>query len=81
MVRSGDGVEMILGIKKDPTFGTVIMVGMGGIAAEIYGDRALGFPPLNERLARRMIESLRIWPLLQGYRGRPAVERRRLSRP
>jgi acetyltransferase len=73
MVNVHDGVELILGIKKDPTFGTVMMVGMGGIGAELLGDRSLGFPPLNERLARRMLESLRIWPLLQGYRGRPAA--------
>ena len=49
---------MILGIKKDPVFGTVVMAGMGGTAAELFGDRSLGFPPLNERLARRMLESL-----------------------
>jgi acetyltransferase len=73
MVRAEDGLEMILGVKKDPTFGTVIMAGMGGTAAEIYGDRAIGFPPLNERLARRMLEELRMRPLLQGYRGRPAA--------
>ncbi|MBN2266340.1 MAG: acetate--CoA ligase family protein, partial [Candidatus Aminicenantes bacterium] len=74
MVPTGDGIEMILGIKKDPTFGTVVMAGMGGTAAEIYGDRAIGFPPLNERLARRMLESLRMRPLLQGFRGRPAAD-------
>ena len=73
MVRAGDGIEMILGVKKDPTFGTVVMAGMGGTAAEIYGDRAIGFPPLNERLARRMLDSLRMRPLLSGYRGRPPV--------
>jgi acetyltransferase len=73
MIRTEDGVEMILGIKKDPTFGTVVMAGMGGTAAEIYGDRTIGFPPLNERLARRMLEGLRMRPLLQGYRGGPAA--------
>ena len=73
MVRSDDGIEMILGVKKDPTFGTVVMAGMGGIAAEIYKDRSIGFPPLNERLARRMLDELRMRPLLHGYRGRPAV--------
>jgi acetyltransferase len=72
MVSSKDSVEMILGIKKDNVFGTVIMVGMGGITAELFGDKALGFPPLNERLARHMIESLKIYPLLRGYRGTPA---------
>ena len=70
MIRGADGVELILGIKKDPVFGTVVMVGMGGTTAELFADRSLGFPPLNERLARRMLESLKIWPLLNGYRGR-----------
>ncbi|MGE5425315.1 MAG: GNAT family N-acetyltransferase [Syntrophothermus sp.] len=69
MVSARDAVELILGIKKDPVFGTVIMAGMGGITAELFADRALGFPPLNERLARRMLESLKIYPLLNGYRG------------
>ncbi len=71
MVEADHGVEMILGIKKDPTFGTVLMAGLGGTAAELFGDRALAFPPLNERLVRRMLESLKVWPLLQGWRGRP----------
>lgn len=71
MVEIRDSVELILGIKKDPVFGTVIMVGMGGTEAELIKDRRLEFPPLNERLASRMIESLKIYPLLKGYRGRP----------
>jgi acetyltransferase len=71
MVEIRESVELILGIKKDPVFGTVIMVGMGGTEAELIKDRRLEFPPLNERLASRMIESLKIYPLLKGYRGRP----------
>jgi acetyltransferase len=78
MVRTADGVEMILGIKKDPTFGTVLVAGMGGTAAEIYHDTAIGFPPLNERLARRMLEHLRMRPLLEGFRGKPPVDVSRL---
>jgi acetyltransferase len=74
MMATGEGIELILGSKKDATFGSVIMVGMGGVSAEMYGDFALGLPPLNERLARRMLESLRSWPMLQGYRNRPAVD-------
>ncbi len=69
MAPARDAVELILGIKKDSVFGTVLMVGMGGVTAELFGDKALGFPPLNERLARQMIESLKIYPLLKGYRG------------
>jgi acetyltransferase len=73
MIKAKDGLEMIIGSKKDPTFGAVIMVGSGGITAEILGDRSLCFPPLNERLARRLLEQLKSWPLLQGYRHRPPV--------
>ena len=70
MIQARDSLELILGIKKDPVFGTVILAGMGGVGAELLGDRSLGFPPLNERLAMRMLESLRMWPLFTGYRGR-----------
>ena len=69
MISSKDAVEMILGIKRDRVFGTVIMSGMGGTGAELFNDRQLGFPPLNERLARLMLEKLKIYPLLKGYRG------------
>lgn len=78
MVRMADSVELILGIKRDPVFGTVMLVGAGGVTAELFADRSLGLPPLNERLARRMLEELRIFPLLTGYRGKPAVDMDRL---
>jgi acetyltransferase len=73
MVSAAQGVEMILGARKDPTFGAVLMVGAGGVTAEVLRDRALGLPPLNERLATHLLESLRIWPLLQGFRSRPRM--------
>ncbi len=74
MIEAADSLELILGIKKDPVFGTVVMAGMGGVGAELLADRSLGFPPLNERLAMRMLESLRMWPLLTGYRGRKPID-------
>jgi acetyltransferase len=73
MIASAEGIELIVGAKKDPVFGAVMMVGAGGITAEVLGDRALELPPLNERLAHRMIDSLRMKPLLYGFRGRPAM--------
>ncbi|MEQ8789573.1 MAG: bifunctional acetate--CoA ligase family protein/GNAT family N-acetyltransferase [Pirellulaceae bacterium] len=73
MVASPVGHELIVGAKRDPVFGAVMLVGAGGTAAELFQDRALELPPISERLARRMLESLRSWPLLKGYRGRPAV--------
>lgn len=78
MVTAVHAVELIVGMQRDPVFGPVILVGMGGVAAELFQDRALELPPLNERLARRMLQSLRAWPLLAGYRGRPMVAVERL---
>lgn len=79
MVSLENAHELIVGVKRDPTFGAVIMLGTGGVAAEVMRDRALGLPPLNERLVRRMLESLRTWPLLEGYRGRPGVDLDKLT--
>jgi acetyltransferase len=73
MVNTKDAVELIVGIKKDPVFGTIIMVGMGGTAAEIFKDSVIEFPPLNEKLCLKMLKSLKIWPLLKGFRGKPRV--------
>ncbi len=78
MVVGPTAFELIIGMKKDPIFGAVILVGMGGVAAEVFQDRALALPPLNEALARRALESLKSWPLLRGYRGKPAVNIDRL---
>ena len=71
MFDSQDSVELILGIKKDPIFGTIILLGMGGTYTELYQDKKMCFPPVNELIARQMIVSLRIYPVLKGYRGSP----------
>ena len=78
MISVPNGHELIVGAKRDPVFGVVLLVGNGGIGAELYRDHALELPPLNERLARRALESLQSWPLLRGYRGRPGVNVDRL---
>ncbi len=65
------GYELILGSKKDPVFGSIIMFGMGGIYTELLKDRAIGFPPLNQVLAHRIIEQTKAHKLLQGFRGLP----------
>jgi acetyltransferase len=72
MVDTKGAVELIVGIKKDPSFGTVMLVGMGGTTAELFKDSRLEFPPLNEKLVMQMLESLKIYPLLTGWRGDPA---------
>ena len=68
------GVECILGAKKDDEFGPVILFGLGGVAAEVIGDRAIGLPPLNRLLARRLIERTKVSRLLKGYRNLPPAD-------
>jgi len=67
------GTELILGSKKDPVFGSVILFGLGGVFTEFYKDRAIGFPPLNQVLAHRIIEQTKAYTLLKGFRGLPPV--------
>jgi len=66
--------ELIAGIADDPTFGTVIVFGRGGTAAEIINDKALALPPLDLQLARDLIERTRVARLLRAYRDVPAVK-------
>ncbi|MEW6731345.1 MAG: bifunctional acetate--CoA ligase family protein/GNAT family N-acetyltransferase [Acidobacteriota bacterium] len=68
-----DGYEIILGSSIDPQFGPVLLFGSGGQLVEVYKDHALGLPPLNTTLARRMMEQTRIFTALKGVRGRKPV--------
>ena len=69
-----DGYEIILGSSVDPQFGPVLLFGLGGQLVEVFKDRALGLPPLNATLARRMMEQTKIYKALKGVRGRKAVD-------
>ncbi|MFQ5864358.1 MAG: bifunctional acetate--CoA ligase family protein/GNAT family N-acetyltransferase [bacterium] len=64
-----DGYELIVGSSLDPQFGPVIIFGTGGQLAEVFKDQALGLPPLNTTLARRMMEQTRIYSDLKKNRG------------
>lgn len=66
-------LEVIVGSRRDPTFGPLIMVGHGGVTAELQRDCSFELPPLDGRLAQRMLERLRCWPLFLGYRNRPPL--------
>ena len=68
------GHELIIGSKKDPTFGPALIFGMGGTSVEFHRDVAVDFPPLNQALARAMIQSTRVSQLLGGYRGAQPVD-------
>ena len=63
------GIEVIVGMSKDPTFGPVLMFGLGGVLVEIFQDVAFRIVPLQPRDAREMIRDIKGFPLLQGYRG------------
>ncbi|MEZ5729890.1 MAG: acetate--CoA ligase family protein [Burkholderiaceae bacterium] len=65
------GVELILGISRDPLFGPMVMVGLGGIHAEVFRDTALRPAPVSESEASAMLRELKCFPLLDGARGRP----------
>lgn len=68
-----DGYELIVGSSIDPQFGPVLLFGSGGTLVEVYKDSALGLPPMNTTLARRMIEKTMIYKALKGVRGRKSV--------
>ena len=72
------GVELVIGGVIDPRFGPVLMLGLGGVFVEIFGDTAFRVCPIERRDAAEMIDELRAAPLLRGARGRKPVDERRV---
>jgi acetyltransferase len=68
------GFELIVGFKRDEQFGPLIMVGAGGIYAEVFGDVAFGIAPLSLTVARQMLEKLQVYKILAGTRGQKALD-------
>jgi acetate---CoA ligase (ADP-forming) len=64
-----EGVEMIVGLVQDPSFGPVLACGAGGVTAELIKDVSVRLTPLSEQDPARMIRELKTYPLLTGYRG------------
>ena len=74
------GVEVIVGMSKDPQFGPVLMFGLGGILVEVLKDVSFRIVPVTARDAREMIREIKGYPILEGYRGQkpasiPALEK------
>lgn len=61
-------VELIIGARKDPHFGPVILFGMGGVLTEVFKDISMGLPPLNRMLANHLIGKTKIATVLKGFR-------------
>ncbi|MGW0999787.1 acetate--CoA ligase family protein [Streptomyces sp. NPDC002523] len=74
MATPPDAVELIAGVRRDPAFGPVLMAGIGGVRAELLGDVVLALAPVTPEHARDLLRSLRHAPLLEGWRGAPAVD-------
>jgi acyl-CoA synthetase (NDP forming) len=69
------GVELIAGIERDPQFGPIVIVGVGGVLAEVLDDISLRLAPVSGDEARAMLSELHGAAILDGVRGRPAVDR------
>ncbi len=69
------GIELALGVVRDPQFGAMVLVAAGGVFIEVLSDRQLGLVPIDDRIAGRMIDKLAVAPILEGVRGRPPADK------
>jgi len=69
-----DGVEMMLGMRVDPQFGPIVLIGFGGIYAETLADVTFALPPFSAAHARRCVDRLQLRPMLDGQRGQPPAD-------
>jgi acetyltransferase len=69
------GQEVIVGVRRDPQFGPLVLVGRGGVEVELLRDVAMGIAPLTRSQAERMLDSTRVGVRLRGWRGTPPADR------
>jgi len=80
MAPLADGIELLVGARRDARFGPVALAGLGGVYAEVLDDVAVALAPVGDDQAERMLRSLRGAALLRGARGRPPVDVRAAAR-
>jgi len=73
------GVELLMGLKRDPQFGPLLVAGAGGIYTEVLRDVARALVPVTPDQAARMLQALKIFPILKGFRGQAGVDLRALT--
>ncbi|MGK2848903.1 MAG: acetate--CoA ligase family protein [Minisyncoccota bacterium] len=73
MISADSGQEIILGLKKEPGLGTLVLTGLGGIFVETFQDIAMRFAPLTQEDAQEMLTELRSYPLFTGVRGQTGI--------
>ena len=78
MVENVD-YQLILGAKKDTDFGSIILFGMGGLRTEVYKDVSFAMPPLNQTLARLLMEDTGIYKTLKGFLAKKPAELREIE--
>jgi hypothetical protein len=71
----GGGVGVLLGVTRDPVFGPVLTVGLGGVLTELYQDIAIRVLPVDRRIAEEMLRELKCFPMLDGFRGAKVADR------
>jgi acetate---CoA ligase (ADP-forming) len=77
--RVPGGIEALVGVTSDPTFGPLVICGLGGVLVELLRDASYRLPPVTDVDANEMIDALRLAPVLAGYRGAPAGDRAALA--
>jgi acetate---CoA ligase (ADP-forming) len=68
------GVELVVGLHRDPLLGPLVVAGAGGVLVDVLADRAVALPPLTDARARALLDRLAVRRLLRGWRGRPAAD-------
>lgn len=71
---SGTVAEVLLGVRRDPVYGVTLTLGMGGVTAELLADTVTLVAPVSGGEIEQALRELRLWPLLDGYRGRPRAD-------
>jgi acyl-CoA synthetase (NDP forming) len=77
--KQKEGTEIIIGTKRDPVFGPVIMFGLGGIFVEVFKDVSFRLAPITEKEAKEMIKEIKGYKILAGFRGRKPVNLKKLA--
>jgi acetyltransferase len=72
-------LELVVGVQRDPVFGMVVMVGLGGILVEVLKDVVFRKAPFDAQEGEQMLRELRMGAMLDGVRGQPAVDRRAIA--
>jgi len=77
---AGPGLELIIGMKNDPTFGPVILCGWGGSFTEVFKDKVILVPPFDKKEIANKLAQLAIFPILKGFRGKKGYDLSKIAK-